>query len=109
MLPKKRSYRLTYVLTTQGYLRLGQILRKEQKPAIAFNAYTQGAMLVAEKYPDHPRLEVLRQQADAVEKVMRKVDPIQALPLELINMIFTMLDTAEIWWVSKKYSNALIT
>ncbi|KAK8018619.1 hypothetical protein PG991_007809 [Apiospora marii] len=72
------------------------ILRKEQKPAIAFSAYSQGAMLVAEKYPDHPRLEVLRQQADAVEKVMRKVDPIQALPLELINMIFTMLDTTEI-------------
>ncbi|KAK7992898.1 F-box/TPR repeat protein pof3 [Apiospora saccharicola] len=79
-----------------GYLRLGQILRKEQKPAIAFNAYSQGAMLVAEKYPDHPRLEVLRQQADAVEKVMRKVDPIQALPLELINMIFSILDTTEI-------------
>ncbi|KAK8044719.1 F-box/TPR repeat protein pof3 [Apiospora rasikravindrae] len=79
-----------------GYLRLGQILRRDQKPAIAFDAYSQGAMLVAEKYPDHPRLEVLRLQADAVEKAMRKVDPIQALPLELINMIFTMLDTTEI-------------
>ncbi|KAK6844842.1 hypothetical protein PG990_003205 [Apiospora arundinis] len=81
---------------TNGYLRLGQILRRDQKPAIAFQAYTQGAALVADKYPDDPRLEKMREQAGIVEKVMHKVDPILTLPLELINMIFTQLTTTEI-------------
>lgn len=88
---------LTLLLAIKGYLRLGQILRRDQKPDIAFEAYNQGAMLVAEKYPDHPRLEVMRSQASAVERVMHKIDPMQTLPLELVNMIFTMLDTTEVW------------
>lgn len=88
---------LTVLLEIQGYLRLGQILRRDQKPAIAFQAYTQGAALVADKYPDDPRLEKMREQAGIVEKVMHKVDPILTLPLELINMIFTQLTTTEIW------------
>ncbi|KAK8069154.1 hypothetical protein PG994_005770 [Apiospora phragmitis] len=96
--PRDPSVRIVYPHSkpTSRFCSRGKILRRDQKPAIAFDAYSQGAMLVAEKHPDHPRLEVLRSQAEAVEKAMRKVDPIQALPLELINMIFIMLDTTEV-------------
>ncbi|KAI1851125.1 hypothetical protein JX266_003790 [Neoarthrinium moseri] len=80
----------------RGYLRLGQVLRLVDRHRTALGVYQQGIVLVAKAKPDHPGLKTLQDQAEIVRKLVSQVDPIETLPAELINLVFSHLSTREL-------------
>ncbi|KAI1372899.1 hypothetical protein F4677DRAFT_448933 [Hypoxylon crocopeplum] len=75
----------------QAYLRLGKILRLKEQPTLAYFAYNQGVELAHRKQPNHAGLHKLRVQRDKV-KSRATFDPIATLPVELVYMIFKLVD-----------------
>ncbi|KAI1136183.1 hypothetical protein F5Y05DRAFT_113380 [Hypoxylon sp. FL0543] len=79
----------------KSYLRLGKVLRLKNLPTTAYYNYKQGMELVKRKYPHHALLPKLQTQKDKV-LALATFDPITAFPVELVRMIFQLLDFKEL-------------
>ncbi|OTA88005.1 hypothetical protein M434DRAFT_127854 [Hypoxylon sp. CO27-5] len=75
----------------KSYLRLGKVLRLKNLPTTAYYNYKQGIELVKRKHPHHALLHKLQAQKDKILPYAR-FDPITTLPVELVRMIFKLLD-----------------
>ncbi|KAI3326085.1 hypothetical protein HD806DRAFT_489165 [Xylariaceae sp. AK1471] len=75
----------------KGFLRLGKLLRLQGSYRTAFLTYQQGIELVKKKNPSHELLPVLHQVKDKIRFRAFATDPLKALPIELIAMIFENL------------------
>ncbi|KAH6652819.1 hypothetical protein BKA67DRAFT_536536 [Truncatella angustata] len=77
----------------RGYLRLGQVLRLMEKHHTALSVYQQGIGLVARANPDHSGLKTLKEQESILRKLTSQVDPLEALPAELLVLVLGQLNT----------------
>ncbi|KAI1773403.1 hypothetical protein F4818DRAFT_422479 [Hypoxylon cercidicola] len=71
----------------KAFLRLGKLLRLQNKPTMAYLTYKQGIELVKRKHPGHASLQALCEQRDKV-KAFAKFDPLPMFPIELVRMLF---------------------
>lgn len=83
----------------RGYLRVGQVLRLMEKQHTALSVYQQGIGLVARANPDHSGLRTLQEQEKITSKLLSQVDPIEALPAELLVLVLSYLKTRQHWYV----------
>ncbi|KAI1089305.1 hypothetical protein F5B19DRAFT_467875 [Rostrohypoxylon terebratum] len=74
------------------YLRLGKVLRLKNQHTTAYHNYKQGIELVKRKSPNHTLLPKLQAQKDKVLS-LAMFDPVTELPIELVSMIFRLLNT----------------
>ncbi|KAI0134460.1 hypothetical protein BJ170DRAFT_679346 [Xylariales sp. AK1849] len=80
----------------KGYLRLGQILRIQQKQGDALAVYEEGIALVSNgKHADPVELQMLYTQRDLLRKVTAQLDPMKVFPSEIVLKIFRQLGTRE--------------
>jgi tetratricopeptide (TPR) repeat protein len=80
------------------YLRLGKVLRLQGSAILAYRTYEQGLELAgrASKSPNHALLPKLRDLRDKIKRLI-KTDPLSILPLELVCMIFEIVDFRTLW------------
>jgi hypothetical protein len=84
----------------RAYLRLAQVLRLLNRPTTALSVYQQGIVLVAKADPNHQGLQSLQAQAAILSQKVSQIDPVEALPAELIVMALRYLTTRQIWYDS---------
>ncbi|KAI1453683.1 hypothetical protein F4805DRAFT_358950 [Annulohypoxylon moriforme] len=95
----------------KSYLRLGKVLRLKNQQTTAYHNYKQGMELVKRKNPNHALLSKLQAQKDKVLP-LATFDPVAELPIELIRMIFGLMDTrtrGRCLGVSKTWKTVLTT
>ncbi|KAK6069083.1 F-box domain-containing protein [Seiridium cupressi] len=79
----------------RGYLRVGQLLRLTDKHHTALAVYQQGIGLVTRANPNHSGLQALQEQEKATRKSISQVDPLEALPSELLVLVLSYLKTRQ--------------
>lgn len=77
----------------RGYLRVGQVLRLMEKQHTALAVYQQGVGLVTRANAEHPGLRALREQEKITRKLTTQVDPLEALPAEILVLVLSYLNT----------------
>ncbi|KAK6539529.1 hypothetical protein TWF694_009745 [Orbilia ellipsospora] len=86
----------------KGYLRAGKVLYRMNKPTMALEIYKLGVKNVEPSDPHLPRLQemiekAVDKQTKALKAAQKKIyDPMQVLPLELLEMVLEYLPFANI-------------